>query len=193
MMVSSADHEQLNNLSRDELIDWIVERRRVLGSSVMRWIYDDQSLEQLRVIAINMIDAEPVPDIDEPPATKPREAAVGKAEPKVKYRAVKTGEGYYNKMPVDAVVDPRLSNTDRTFLGLLLIHCREKDHCFVSNKTLAAEMPNERTRTTGVSVDTIQRCAASLAVHGYIEIIRPNATAVNTYRLTYTLRESKKD
>jgi hypothetical protein len=111
-------------------------------------------------------------------------------------RAIKTGEGYFAKLPVDAAVDPNLSHTDFRLLALLTVLAGDKGYCWWSEDKLAEELPGPAGRK-GVSRSTITRGVAALARAGYIAIVLPedlrrhgltHATPGNTYVLTSKMR-----
>lgn len=111
-------------------------------------------------------------------------------------RAIKTGEGYFAKLPVAAAVDPNLSHTDFRLLALLTILAGDKGYCWWAEDKLAKELPGPAGRK-GVSRSTITRGVAALARASYIAIVPPedlrrrgftHSTPGNTYVVTTKMR-----
>jgi hypothetical protein len=92
-------------------------------------------------------------------------------------RAIKTGEGYFVKTPIDAIMDTRLSHSDLRLLQLIMILGGQKGYCWHAEPTLAKMMIGPQQSDTGqakqgVSLSMIEKGIRKLASSDYIEIVR---------------------
>lgn len=176
----------LENFSNDEELDAMLEElaARTSGSKKPYWDPDEDEKPEPK---------KPPKGQKRSPKPPPKQT---EASAQVDKRAIKTGLGLYiNRVPQDAAMDRALTDGDRTMLLVLMIHCRNKDHCWPSEELLMKELPPCGGKAH-IGLRTVQTRVANLKAAGYIEIIPSTELAArgythttpgNTYRLIYKL------